>query len=432
MFFQTGALTWISGFIYIAYDTALILFIALNTDRNAHVTAAAPPRDHDPLRPSIAVLITARNEANVISDCLLALCNQTDRPDEILWIDDGSTDHSLNVLKNWVESENLPLRVLEKGHSGKALSMNAGWPTLCSDIIVTLDADTFLKPEAIESIRADFDQNPRLAVTGGLLNVQSVERPNGVFENFQRFEYMRSFIARDAWAKHHALILISGAFAAYRKTVLVEVGGFDPKSRVEDYELTHRIYRYGHVRSDPWEVDICLRANAVTDVPGSLKKFLQQRERWFAGFIETHWKNRDLVGNAKYGNLGRWMLPLKSFDMFQPLFGLTALAGILLIAFRYFWSRSMAMIPTPVIVALSAKIFIDLCYHYYSVAVYHRWQNTKVSWSTWVASTFSTLLEPLSFQLFRHLGALLGWLAVITGKRNWQPGRNKKMRAVSN
>ena len=435
LFLRAGALTWISGFIYIIYDTALILFIAINTDRHAHKQTessspvaspvASPKSTPDALSaareivPTVAVLITARNEAHVISECLSALYRQIDPPDEILWIDDGSTDQSLVALKNWDRSGGPALKILSKDHSGKAKSMNEGWPTLASEVIITLDADTVLDRVAIGAIRADFAKNPRLALTGGLLNVQSIERPHGLFETFQRFEYMRSFLARDAWASKNALILISGAFAAYRKSVLEEVGGFDPTSRVEDYELTHRIYRQAYSKREPWEVDICLGAAAVTDVPGTLRKFLRQRERWFAGFIETHWKNRDLVGNSKYGNFGRWMLPLKSFDMFQPLFGLTAFVGLLSFGVRYFWLHSMATIPTFVLAALGVKIAADLCFHYYAVYVYHGWRDAKVPGSTWIASTVSTFLEPVSFQLFRHTGALMGWIAVLTGRREW-------------
>ena len=416
LFFFTGPVSWISGFVYVTYDTLLIAFVAYSTVGREREKSKFVPLEKSP---SLGMMITGRNEAHVIARCLEAVARQTVLPDEVLWVDDGSTDGSLSVLESWKKDPRLSLRVHAKRHSGKASSMNEGWPTLNSDIVVTLDADTLLEPGAANAIRQAFAQNPQLAVSGGILEVHSFDHPGTLFESFQRFEYMRSFIARKAWMNRSALILVSGAFAAYRKSVLEITGGFDPTSRVEDYELTHRIYRFGAQNRIPWDVEICTGAWATTDVPGRLSNFLKQRERWFAGFIETHWKNRDLVGNPQLGNLGRWMLPLKSFDMIQPLLGLTAFAALLTFIVRSSFTSSRIVIPRLVVQVLVTKILIDLCFHYYSIAQYYRWKENRVPVRIWLASTVSTFLEPFSFQLFRHTGALMGWVAVVKRRKRW-------------
>ncbi len=412
----SGPLSWVAGFVYVTYDTLLIIFVASASFERKKILKQETKLEK---LPTIGLMITARNEVRVISRCLEAIAQQTDIPEEVLWVDDGSTDGSLLRLNQWQAHTRLPLRVLAKGNSGKASAMNTAWPTLKSEVLITLDADTILESGAVKAIRKAFALNPKLAISGGLLDVHSFERPGGIFERFQRFEYMRSFIARKAWMNTRALILVSGAFAAYRKSVLQAVGGFDPTSRVEDYELTHRIYRKAAEDGEEWDVEICTEAWATTDVPGCLASLLKQRERWFAGFIETHWQNRDLVGNPKLGNLGRWMLPIKSVDMIQPLLGLTAFAGLVAFVYKFIFAGALLLIPQLVGVVLAVKILVDLFFHYYSIYAYYSWKNARVPLRTWCASTLSTFLEPFSFQLLRHTGALMGWVAVITRRRRW-------------
>jgi cellulose synthase/poly-beta-1,6-N-acetylglucosamine synthase-like glycosyltransferase len=417
-----SAWSWVVGFLYIGYDTLLLLFVSLQIFKvTRRTTAHAPVAQAGAAPISLAVLIAARNEAQVLKACIDALELQTDPPDEILWVDDGSTDETrkmLAELRSCHDRERIPaIQTLLKPHSGKADSLNQGWPQLKADVIVTLDADTRLDRQAIAEIRRAFSENARLAATGGILTPLSHERPGGLFESFQRFEYMRSFLARRAWMTQNALLLVSGAFAAYRKTVLEQVGGFDPQSLVEDYDLTHRIHRYSFDRGLGYEVHVTVGALATTDVPGTLPRFLKQRQRWFAGFLQTQFKNADMVGNARYGSVGRRMLVVKSIDTLQPAFGITALVALALFPLT---GRS---VPPLVWKALLAKILLDLFFHHGSLALYYRWKREKPLAKIWLLSTFSTLLEPISFQILRHTGALLGWWGFLRGKSDWAPQR---------
>ena len=112
------------------------------------------------------------------------------------------------------------------------------------EIIVTLDADTYVEPGALAAIRDGFIEDPALGIAGGVLVPVCRRTPwAGFFQFFQTFEYARGFLWRLTWMQYDMLLLISGAFAAYRRTVLDAAGGFDTASWVEDYELTHRVYR---------------------------------------------------------------------------------------------------------------------------------------------------------------------------------------------
>ena len=93
--------------------------------------------------------------------------------------------------------------------------------------------------------------------------------------------------------------MVSGAFAIYRTEVLKQVGGFDPDSMVEDYELNHRIYRYASEHDLDWTVGITGQAYGVTDAPNGFKAFFHQRQRWFGGFLQTQFAHLDMTANQK-------------------------------------------------------------------------------------------------------------------------------------
>lgn len=135
--------------------------------------------------------------------------------------------------------------------------------------------------------------------------------------------------------------------------------------------------------------------------------------RWFAGFLQTQYWYRDMVGNGRYGNLGRWMLPVKAFDTLQPIYGLTAFA--LLVTFVCEGHYGVVL---PVSGIILGKIVLDLGFHLWSVHAYRRWTGQRTGTSLGLAF-FAAVLEPFSFQLMRHTGAALGWGHFLTGRQRW-------------
>jgi hypothetical protein len=140
---------------------------------------------------------------------------------------------------------------------------------------------------------------------------------------------------------------------------------------------------------------------------------LRQRRRWFAGFLQTQYWNRDLIGNRRYGALGLLMMPVKAIDTLQPVYGLTAFA--LLLLFLFTGRLALAL---PVSGVIAAKIVVDLAFHLWSVHLYRRWTGDRGS-SRLPMAILASIIEPFTFQLLRHLGATLGWLHVLTARTSW-------------
>ena len=122
-------------------------------------------------------------------------------------------------------------------------------------------------------------------------------------------------------------------------------------------------------------------------------------------------------GDARYGSVGRLMLPVKAVDTLQPVFGLTAF--FLLVLFIV----NGASVAPRVLAVIACKLVIDFSYHYWAIWQYHRWLGLAVPRRLWAQATLVSLIEPFSFQLLRHLGAAWGWWQIITGRRDWAPQR---------
>ncbi len=259
---------------------------------------------------------------------------------------------------------------------------------------------------------AAFADDPALVVAGGVLEPRC--RGGAVaaaLQAFQRYEYVRNFLARYAWSRLESLLLISGAFAGFRTRSVRDVGGFDPECLVEDYELIHRLHRRARERGGIAKVRIVGRAFAATDAPASATAFLRQRRRWFAGFLQTQYWNRDMIGSPRYGALGLAMLPFKCLDAAAPLYGLAAFALML-----YFLAAGRFAAALPAGGLALAKLGFDFANMAYSLEAYRRWTGARLP----LGLAFACLaVEPLTFQPLRHLGAARGWASLLGGRMQW-------------
>lgn len=427
-FWFDNLLAWTAGLLYIAYDTWLIGYVAWQT-RALPREAAQALRQPVQQPVTLGVIVPARNEASVIAATVDALLAQRDAADAILLVDDGSTDATRAVLArryalperghgHHVSTSHPRLALLAKPNSGKADSLNHAWPLLTTDVVVTLDADTRLEPDALGALRHAFAREPQLVACCGVLTPRCGPGPLArLFEAFQRYEYLRAFLSRAAWMKAGALLLVSGAFAGYRRAALAQVGGYDRDSLVEDYELIHRLHRHAHECGLDWRVRVIGEARASTDAPETPRSFLQQRRRWFAGFLQTQYAYRAMHGDPRYGAVGRLMLPVKAVDTLQPVYGITALLLLIL-----FLARG-GVLAAEVLAVIALKLVIDFAYHLWALRLYHRWLGRRAGARLWAGAVLVTLAEPFSFQILRHGGALWGWRALLNRRRDWMPQR---------
>ena len=419
-----GLFAWSAGLVYIAYDTLLLAFVF--RQGLALFRATAPRAALPGAAPSATVIIAARDEATVLEATLAALAAQSRRPDCILIADDGSTDGTASLLSGRyglapmnavapVSGEALPsMSWLRLPHGGKARALNNAVALATTELVLTIDADTLIAPGALEAMTNAFASDAALVAATGVLTPFCRPGLSGrVMQWFQTYEYIRNFLSRSAWGRVGGLLLLSGAFACYRRDALLAVGGFDPDCLVEDYELTHRLRDHAVRTGVIWRTGVVGAAQGRTEVPGTVPAFLRQRRRWFGGFLQTQWWYRHMVGDRRYGALGLAMLPVKAIDTMQPFYGL---AGAVLIV-GFLITGRVGLLGT-IFAVIGAKIVLDLAFHLWTLRAYRRWLGQADKPGDF-AAIVASVLEPFSFQLLRHAGAALGWVSFARRSRRW-------------
>ena len=417
-----GLYAWSAGVAYISYDTLLIVFVFVMT-----LPLIAPrgrlPAPHP--ESTLSVLVACYNEEANLERTLRSLLAQSDSIDTILVVDDGSSDGTAELLENkfglivpQLGSMSGPstvypaLRWLRLPHAGKARALNTALISVDTDLVLTVDGDTFLEDGAALAIKAAFARDPALVAATGVLTPVCDDTVAGRFYQwFQTYEYIRNFLTRYAWARTNSLLLISGACACFRRQAVLAVGGFDPGCLVEDYELIHRLRRYGADHGQAWTTGVIAGAKATTQAPSTIGSFLRQRRRWFGGFLQTQFWYRGMAGNPRYGRVGLLMLPIKAVDTLQPIYGLIAVA--LLPVFAVTGRLSLL---APISIWVLGKIAIDFAFGVWSVYLYRRWVDPTIP-ARISASILASFVEPFTYQVMRHGGAALGWLTFLRGSR---------------
>src|SRR5579863_8230653 len=289
-----GLFSWSAGLIYISYDTLLTAFVFAAT-LPLIKPMKSPPAVHP--MPTLSVLVACYNEESHLTRTIRALLAQPDSIEMIVVVDDGSNDRTADILSGGFglsmprlgsmseRSALYPtLHWLRLPHAGKARALNAALVSVDTDLVVTVDGDTILDVGATQAMKVAFALDPNLvAATGVLTPVCNETLSARFFQWFQTYEYIRNFLARYAWARAGSLLLISGACAGFRREAVLAVGGFDPDCLVEDYELIHRLRRFGADHGREWTTTVVAGAKGTTEAPGTTAAFLRQRRRWFGG-----------------------------------------------------------------------------------------------------------------------------------------------------
>lgn len=295
--------------------------------------------------PPISVLIAAYNEEDVIADTIASLRKQSYAGKvEIVVIDDGSQDRTVEVLKGIKDNS---LVVVEAEHGGKAHALNAGLKHASHDILVTIDADTYLHPDALNRIvyRLITDPDNTAAVAGSVLVRNS--RHNFITK-LQEWDY---FLAIGSVKRQQSLyqgtLVAQGAFSAYRKKPVEQAYGW-PSCLGEDIVLTWALLKAGYrIGFEPTAV-------AFTTVPTTLKGFSRQRQRWARGMIEGLKAHIDLIW--KRPQLPAFFVAVDVlFPILDSFYTFAFLPGIVLALLGYYWiagPMTLFVIPLLAIIAL--------------------------------------------------------------------------------
>ena len=275
-------------------------------------------------QPAVSIIIPAFNEEMNAVTTVQSLLQQ-DYPNlQIVFVDDGSTDNTFNVVQK-AYHDHPNIQVVTKENGGKATALNYGINIAANDYVVCIDADTQLKKDAVTELMKKFsnkDSKDQVAAVAG--NVKVGNEIN-MITRWQSIEYITSQnFDRRAFDLLNCITVVPGAIGAFKKSAIIESGGFTSDTLAEDCDLTMRLHRMGyHVRN-------CNSATSYTESPENIKQFLKQRFRWSFGVMQSFWKHRDAVFNRHYKNFGMIALPnILIFQIILPF--LAPIADFILI-----------------------------------------------------------------------------------------------------
>lgn len=243
------------------------------------------PRSED--WPGVSVVVPAYNEEEVLDRGLESLV-RLDYPHlEVIVVDDGSTDGTLDVARRWEGTHGgVEVRVVTQANRGKAAALNRGIELSRHPFVAAMDADSRFEPGALRSAIPHF-RDPTVGSVAG--NVK-VENRTGMLTWLQALEYVEGLnMPRRAQGFVAAVNIVPGPVGVFRRAALEEVGGYDTDTFAEDADLTLKLVSAG------WKVFYEEDCVAWTVAPESMVDLVQQRYRWTRGLLQAVGKRKGVL-----------------------------------------------------------------------------------------------------------------------------------------
>lgn len=328
--------------------------------RHARRARHAPTEEMftSPLTPGISVLVPAYDEEVVIVETVRSLLALRYPRHQVVVVNDGSTDATLERLRDafdlapvrkalrgaiptapvraaYVSRRNPRLWVVDKVNGGKADALNCGLSAADYPYVAAVDADALIEEGALLRVAQPIVDDPGVvAATGGIVRivngclvdhgrVTDVRLPQSRLATLQVVEYLRAFlIGRVGWSRLNALLIISGAFGLFRRSLVEEVGGWWTDTVGEDVELVVRLHRHLRTQGGDYRIEFVSDPVCWTEAPEDLRTLSRQRRRWHRGLAEALRRHRGAICNPRYGTFGLVALPyFLFFELLGPVLG---------------------------------------------------------------------------------------------------------------
>jgi len=406
--------------------------------------------------PLVSVVMPAHNESLTIVDSIRALLVLEYEAREIVVVNDGSSDDTLSVLQQAFRLVPAPvafdqplktaavrhvyrsidepdLVVIDKVSAGsKADASNAGINAASGALVLIIDADTMLEPDALSRAVLPFIEDPTTVAAGGYVAISNGSRvegnrvidagmPRSWLARFQIVEYMRSFLLfRLACASQNAVTIVSGAFGLFRRDAVVEVGGFSDNAIGEDMDLTLRLQRHFRAQRRPVRIAFVPVPVCWTQAPEDLASLRAQRCRWRRGLLQVLWRYRSVIANPRYGAVGMVVLPSTTF--FEGVGPLIEVAGYLVTTIAALigilsWSHYGVLLAASVLfgaaTTLLAVLLSDL-----TARRYLRGRDLAVLCA-------AAMLENVGYRQLNSWWGCVGTVQALTGKGGWGPMKRR-------
>ncbi len=294
----------------------------------------------------ISIIIPAYNEEITISSCIKSMLSLNYPCYEVIVVDDGSSDNTFNEASKYAGKG---VKIIRQENTGKPGAINTGIKASSGEIVITVDADSKLDPDALKWINRRFFSNPRLGAVAG--NVK-IDKPNGLLKNIQALEYTSAInLGRKSQSLLHCVMIVPGAIAALKTQVLREVGYFPVDTFAEDFDITMKILQAGY------QVEYESHAIAFTQAPESIEDIIKQRRRWQRGMTQVLAKYQKMYLNPKYGIAGILGVPYMWLELSSSLINMVMLFTLLAASF---YSSSMVSLTSGMLIYWTVMVVVSI------------------------------------------------------------------------
>lgn len=402
----------------------------------------------------ISIIAPAYNEGKTIVSNILSLLSQEYPKYEIVIVNDGSSDNTMEQLIEKFElikidhetNSDIPtaaifgyyrsknpiyykLLVVDKANiRSKSDALNAGINAAKYDLIVCVDVDCILRNDSLATLVKPFLKEPEKVVATGaairlsnssefkLGTIVTSKYPVNWLARFQELEYIRSFrYGRMALSKLNGLLLVSGALGMFDKKSVVEVGGYHIGFLGEDLELITRIRKHLHEKKTKFKIVYLPESLCWTEGPTDIKTFMNQRVRWARGLAQNLYYHRDLFFKPKYGRTG--LLAFPYFLFFEFALPIIELLGLLVIlADLFFFGLDVYFLFLVSLTAYLVFTTFTLISIYIDQLIYKQYQGIK----DMVSIIAMVLIEPFIYHPLLIYSCLKGYYNFFLNKeKKW-------------
>jgi cellulose synthase/poly-beta-1,6-N-acetylglucosamine synthase-like glycosyltransferase len=397
----------------------------------------------------ISVIVPAYNEENTIVDSIKSLL-QLEYPEyQLIIVNDGSTDGTLEKMFNnfsirqvsfiplykldsmpiksvYMSSQYPSLVVVDKANGGKADAINAGINISKNPLIAVIDADSILERDCLLKIVRPFMENENIVAVGGTIrvangceiiqgNIVKAGIAHSWLARFQTVEYLRAFLfGRNGFDVLNSVMIISGAFSCFSRDALIRIGGYMRGSVGEDMEIIVRMHEVFRAENPDTKITFIPDPVCWTEAPERLKILRSQRIRWQKGTIDSLRLHKKLLFNTQFGALGLIVFPYYIiFEMAGPVI---EISGYFVFIFAYLFN----FVSTPFAIAfLSVVIIYGMVLSILSVILeelsFKKYPNLKELFILFVAAVF----ENFGYRQLITWWRFKATIDYISGKRSW-------------
>ncbi|MDE3202908.1 MAG: glycosyltransferase [Acidobacteriota bacterium] len=320
-----------------------------------HEETTSSPARNDVHQHTFSVIVPLREEPiEVVGATIAKILAQTHpavQPVCSVGYDDPDT---LAVVRRLMDlyPGRITLAVSQSDVRNKPTQLNAALAACTGDVVGILDAESLSAPGLLSQIDATL-QDPEIGVVQG--GVMIVNHRASWVALRSSLEYYANHRSKMHFAAAHHFMLMGGNTVFFRRSLLDEVGGWDPEMLTEDAEIGVRLSVLGH------DVRVAYQPHLVSreEAPTTIRSWVKQRTRWNLGFMQTIrkgvWRQLPTAGRRRFA---RWLL-------WQP--SIMAISGVIiplgvvvaLFAPSPLWATMIAFlpaVPTVMLVVLDATM----------------------------------------------------------------------------